>query len=443
MTIYMAVAGLLVLTLGAAPSTASAEAAAAAVSGAVPENAAAASEDALPGFPFKEGQVIGLDQIERLEGYIPEPFWDNREFFFFEGMTMQIGEFYKDYPISEDRKAANAKFAGQARLGRDDSLENYTMGKPFPEVDPSDPEAGAKHAWNHHYKHDALEGKASFFFSYWDNGEQLPLSFEGSGWAMRLANRPDHMERNGDIFDKEKRMGAGGVYVAGPPDYRGIKGLGYAYKAQDKPRDEARDVDVWVYIPDLRRVRRISGSTRTDPVAGTDMIPEDSGGFTGWVTHFKWKYVGEADVLAPIDTRLEGYPINKDANFGPSGFSLANDVWQLRKAIILDQRPKERHPYKRKRLWLDKQTYTPLFAAAYDRRGDLWKLIYMNHRWSEREDQPGRIEGMNTFLRTSNIVVNAIIGTGVRIDYYDVQPTRLRRGQIRRLTDIGRLSQGR
>jgi hypothetical protein len=426
-----ALAGLLALTMSVAASIASAQ------------TAAVASEDAVPGIPFKEGQVLGMDEIGRIKDYIPEPFWENREFFFFECITMEIGPFYKEYPVSEGRKAANAKFGGQARIGRDDSLENFTMGKPFAVVAPSDPQAGAKHAWNFEYKHDALEGKASFFFSYWDNGEQLPLTFEGNAWGIRLANRPDHMDRNGDIFDQEKRMGAGGIHVTGPTDYRGIRLLGYAYKAADLPRDEARDVDVWVYIPDLRRVRRISGSRRTDPVAGTDMIPEDTGGFNGLVTHFTWEYVGEVDVLAPLDTRLRGYPYSKDVNFGPYGFSLANDVWQLRKAIVLDMFPKERHPYKRKRLWLDKETYYCLFAAAYDRRGELWKLIYMNHRWSEREDQPGRIEGINTFLRTSDIVVNTRIGTGVRIDHYDVQPTRLRRGKIRRLTDIGRLAQGR
>jgi len=428
-----ALAGLLVLVMSAtAPATSSQEA------------EVGVAPAAIPGFPFKKGQVIGFEQLGLIEDYLPAPFWENREFFFFEGMKLEVGEFYKKYPVSEGRKTANDKFGGQAKLGRDHSLEGFTMGKPFPEIDPSDPQAGAKHAWNFHYKHDALEGKASFFFSYWDNGEELPLSFEGTGWGMRLANRPDHMDRNGDIFNQERRMGAGGFHVTGPMDYRGIRGLGYAYKANDRPRDEARDIDVWIYIPDLRRVRRISGSQRTDPIAGTDMTPEDQGGFQGVVTHFEWEYLGEVDVLAPLDTRLKGYPYSRDENFGPYGFSLVNDIWQMRKAIIIEMKPKKRHPYARKRLWLDKETYVPLYAAAYDRRNELWKLIHMNHHWSEREDQPGRIEGLNTFLPSSNIVINVQTGTGVRIEIFDAQPTRLSRGKIRRRTDIGRLArQGR
>ena len=405
---------------------------------------AAVEEDAIPSAPFQEGDSIDFLSLDKLRGYLPEPYWENREYFFHEGMTMKIGEFYKEYPVSEGRKEANAKFGGQARIGPDNSLENFTMGQPFPDVDPSDPQAGVKHAWNFHYKHDALEGWAHFLFTYWDNGEKLPLWFVGRGWGLRLANRPDHMERNGDIFKKERRMGAGGVSVEGPPDYRGIILLAYAYKAADKPRDDNRDADIWVHIPDLRRVRRISGARRTDPIAGTDMTSEDQGCFQGLRTEFEWEYIGETDVLAPFDSEIKGYPLAEDANFGPTGFSYANDTWQLRKAIVIEQKPKESHIYKRKRMWLDKETYNCLYAAAYDRRNELWKIIQPAYHWSQRPDQVKPIEGINSLMPSANIVVNVLTGTGVRIEVYDAQPTRLSRGKIRKQIDIGRLSrQGR
>ena len=102
------------------------------------------------------------------------------------------------------------------------------------------------------------------------------------------------------------------------------------------------------------------------------------------------------------------------------------------------------HIYKRKVLWLDKQTYQPLYAAAYDRRGELWKLMHMNHKWSERDDLHEQIEGVNTFMPAAYVLTNIRTGTGVRIEVYDAQPTRMRRGKIRKQIDIGRLSrQGR
>ena len=405
---------------------------------------ASVENDVVPTLPFEPGDTIDFLSLDRLSGYLPEPYWENRDYFFHEGMNLTIGEFYKEYPISEGRGEANAKFSGQARIGRDNSLENFTMGRPFPEIDPTDPQAGIKHAWNFYYKHDALEGRAHFLFTYWDNGDRLPLWFEGTGWGLRLANRPDHMKSDGDIFNREKRMGAGGFVVTGPPDYRGFIGLGYAYKAADKPRDELRDVDVWIYIPDLRRVRRISGSRRTDPIAGTDMTGEDQGCFRGLRSEFEWEYLGETDVLAPIDSQIKGYPLSEDTNFGPTGFSFASDTWQLRKAIVLEQKPKKSHIYSRKRMWLDKNTYNCLYAAAYDRRDELWKIIQPAYHWSERPDQVKPIEGVNALLPSANIVVNVLTGTGVRIEIYDAQPTRMSRGKIRKQIDVGRLTrQGR
>ncbi len=31
---------------------------------------------------FEEGDVLGFDQIDRLQPFLPEQFWDNRDFFF-------------------------------------------------------------------------------------------------------------------------------------------------------------------------------------------------------------------------------------------------------------------------------------------------------------------------------------------------------------------------
>ncbi len=126
--------------------------------------------------------------------------------------------------------------------------------------------------------------------------------------------------------------------------------------------------------------------------------------------------------------------------------------WENRECFFfegmkLEQRPKDdNHPYERKRMWVDSQAYSILYATAYDRKGELWKLIYAASRWTESEHQEVKIEGqeLRAFLPVCNILVNPITGTGVRIELFDVRPTRLSRGKIRKQIDIGRLSrQGR
>ena len=53
-----------------------------------------------------------------------------------------------DFPILEDYMQASIKHAGQVQLDADGELQNYTLGQPFPLIDPADPQAGLKAAWN-------------------------------------------------------------------------------------------------------------------------------------------------------------------------------------------------------------------------------------------------------------------------------------------------------
>ena len=116
--------------------------------------------DAVPDIPLRTGEVIDQTNLDRIRDYLPAEFWKNREYFFYEGMRLQIGQLHADYGPSDARRALTAEYGGQAWIGRDGSLENYSLGLPFPDLDlETDPQAGVKLAWNMDYKHDALEGK--------------------------------------------------------------------------------------------------------------------------------------------------------------------------------------------------------------------------------------------------------------------------------------------
>ena len=84
-----------------------------------------AGEDVAPGFPFKEGDAVSFDQIEKLKDFLPPEFWANHEYFFYEGMELQIGK-TRDYSPSDAYKAATEKNKGMAKLGRDGALESPT-----------------------------------------------------------------------------------------------------------------------------------------------------------------------------------------------------------------------------------------------------------------------------------------------------------------------------
>ena len=426
------------------------------------------SADAIPEPAFKEGDVLGYDSVDKLRGFLPREFWENREFFFYEGMKLEIGPTQRDYGEAKAYKEATTRWQKEAKLGRDGALVGFVAGQPFATeaIDcKGDPEAGLKIIWNFTKAWNGSGWKAKFFYSYWDRGEQLPLYYKGSSEGVLLSQRvePQYVETRGDVFEKEKRLAGGGVHVDEPFDARGIMTLSYRYKASDNPLDEARNDDLWVYIPDLRRVRRISQAQRTDSIQGTDFTMDDLRSFNGIPPQYEWTCLGESRVIHPINSPKLGYPYNDTYNYGPYGFSYANDRWELRDAFVVRFNPKnEDHPYSYKDIWIDKQTYQPLYSAAYDRKKELWKLIWHNFRWTEdwlaqtpEQTDPLSPSGVyspswegvpevRTLRMASQIIVNVQSGTGNRIEVWDNRggppPSN---GDIRRLVDIGKLNKGR
>jgi len=422
---------------------------------------ASAQEDTGPSTPtFKEGDVIGIDKVDSLKPFLPEEFWSNRDFFFYEGMKLEIGPFYRDYSPAEAYQAASAKFAGQAKIGPGASLENQTAGQPFAmdKIDcKGDPEAGAKIIWNFDQQWEGDGADSRFYYSYWDRGEELPLYYEGTAKTVQLSRRvePEFLDKQGgDMFRGERRKNAFGIEVDAPFDARGILVMTYRYKDSEKQTSQTKNDDTWVYVPTLRRVRRISSAQRTDAVSGTDFTFDDLRSFSGVAPQYSWKCLGEMDILAPINSKVAAYPYKKDHNFGPYGLSYADDRWELRHAVKIRFTPNNSdHPYHHKDIYIDKQSMTPLYSFAYDRKEELWKIIWHNHRWSGDnlpEDKGAWYAGWegvpvpSDARVISDTIVNVQTGTGNRIEFWDSHGTPLAsKGKVRRYIDVGRLTKGR
>ncbi len=422
----------------------------------------APAEDVPPGIPFKEGDVLSFDDIDKLKNYLPPEFWENREYFFYEGMEIKVGPAFRDYGYADAFNAATQKYKGQSKIGRDGALMNYVAGQPFPNEDidcKGDPQAGVKIIWNFMKAWNGDGSHTEWSYTYWDRGEQLPLYYEGAAKTVFLTHRVEPQYPDGDIFKNEKRQNAFGVEVMAPFDARGIILLQYRYKASDAPLDEARNDDTWVYVPDLRRTRRISTAQRTDSVQGTDFTFDDLRSFSGIPPQYGWECLGETQIMAPMNTQTLAYPYTQDEyNFGPYGFSFANDLWEVRDAWIVRFDPKnDDHPYHHKDIYIDKESFEPLYSFAYDRKKELWKIIWHNHRYSEdwNGNDPEAKEGIwykgwegverpKDVRIVADIIVNVQTGTGNRIEFWDSNGTPFSsKGKIRRYIDIGRLNKGR
>lgn len=120
-----------------------------------------------------------------------------------------------------------------------------------------------------------------------------------------------------------------------PKDIRGAAFLTFSHV-------EGAD-DQWLYLPALKRVKRISSRNKSGPFMGSEFSYEDLSSFE--VEKYSYRYLGDEKVLDEDSYILESLPTDKY-----SGYS---------KLIT----------------WLDKDDYRVLKTQYYDRKGSLLKTL--------------------------------------------------------------------
>ncbi len=209
-------------------------------------------------------------------------------------------EFRKNYSQEFwDASEANAgKFdLDPATCGLKDAktgeIPEYYYGFPFPNIDPKEPLAACKMAWNFDSANGMAGGQGATFTL---NGLDTSGEFKRIKlWLhfMAFLGRP-----GGAIENPEQLRQVNLTNVLEPLDVDGVGGLTKRlndWESQDK---------AWFFVPATRRVRRVNAATRSDPIAGLDIFADDLNCYGGKIEYYKWKLAGEGKILAPVlDTK--------------------------------------------------------------------------------------------------------------------------------------------
>jgi len=324
------------------------------------------------------GTVIGSDNLEQVTQLL-DPDLAN---LIAEGwLTITVGE-----PISfEPHPAfieATEKYGGQTQLGNNPGeLINYIAGRPFPgELSLSDARAGEKLAWNMRYTYAGDGGEIpEMYWHYRDmHSQKIERVLEFEAAAMRFMHR--HVVEPLPAL-KDNRHG---VYNAitltalDPGDVANTKLLIF-YNSDDTAEEQG-----WMYLPLLRRVRRVATTMRTDSFLGSDIMIEDFLGYTGRIMDMEWSFGGVRYLLLPMyrhdqiehsEDKARRYDHYFVDFHGHSG-CFPKVTWQVRKVHVLEGTPKRRdHPLSKRFFYIDAQTQFPVFGKVYDRGGVLWKFL--------------------------------------------------------------------
>jgi len=373
-----------------------------------------------PPFPFKTGDTIGAEQIDMLREFIPSLLWENRDQFFFEGMSLEVGACFADYGPPAFYHEASEKFRGQAKLLADGGLDAYTAGQPFPAdaIDPADPQAGLKWAWNYEQRYQAAGFSADFRISDIVGAYGRAEPFLGHIYKAQLAHRADLADSGYRTKGARSTLWVAGGEMSEPFNARGHAWR--QFRDLESETDASRTDDLHAYIATARRVRRltaayIEGLYLPSFSVGVSSLPQmdgaDGGGAaenpgdtvtprrSGWEgleirpLRADWTVVGVQDVLTPINARSPMYPEDKGRDFGVWGVSFASDRWDLRRAVVLEAKyrspDEEKERLARMVMHFDLQTLAPLYYQSWDKRGETVDVGMFVGRFSEdRPDYP-------------------------------------------------------
>lgn len=137
-----------------------------------------------------------------------------------------------------------------------------------------------------------------------------------------------------------------------PRDVKGTALLTFSHKTKDD--------DQWLYLPALKRVKRIASRNKSGPFMGSEFAYEDLA--SQEIEKYTYKYIRDDELDGTPVFVIERYPVSKYSG------------------------------YKRQMVWIDKARYIPLKIEFYDRKNSLLKTLtfkgyrqYLDRYWRAEE----------------------------------------------------------
>jgi hypothetical protein len=287
----------------------------------------------------------------------------------------------------------------------------FIYGLPFPQIDPSDPNAGIKILWNFQYQYWNEGNSHNVTLLDWVSPSGVDreavqdvyfLYYDGQGPEYRLPN-PNNFS---------------GQFVAvalAPADLHGTASLTWRYRDSNK-----RDSN-WAYVPALRRVRAVSPANRSDGFLGSDMSQDDGPFFDGKPEDFTWKFAGESDMLRFVDAASftdhgtqvwlpEGgwravwpkQPVVgfQDPNWKGLAWAPIPAALARRPCWIIEGVPKDRYYlYGKIQLYIDRETYQGAWNRKFSWTGELLNTLQVLAYQKEELKRP---DGVSEWLWASH-----------------------------------------
>ena len=164
--------------------------------------------------------------------------------------------------------------------------------------------------------------------------------------------------------------------AARPGDLKGSGALNFRYVSPEVPDDS------YLYLPELRKVRRLSMANRSDAFWGTDLDTDSVWTWNSKLSFWTFKYLGTRKQLSPFHSG--GYAQREAWCAPPDGVSGIKSFFcclnhELRDTVIVEGTPSgfSQYAFSKRILYIDRESLMADFNEGYDQGGQLWKTYYL------------------------------------------------------------------
>ncbi|MBL4586425.1 MAG: outer membrane lipoprotein-sorting protein [Flavobacteriales bacterium] len=177
-----------------------------------------------------------------------------------------------------------------------------------------------------------------------------------------------------DLGEVERQL----MFFTAPADVKNTSFMNWSYD------DASKNDDQWLYLPALKKVKRISSSNKDNDFMGSDFTYED------------------------MEKRS---PERDEHKFLTTETLNGEEVW------VVEATPKEEEQYSKKKAWISKEKSVPLKVEFYDEDGELLKILTikevkkMGEYWIVVSQEMKNIQkNHSTVISLTNVTVD--IGMG-------------------------------
>lgn len=136
----------------------------------------------------------------------------------------------------------------------------------------------------------------------------------------------------------------------------------------------------WQYLTGQRRVRlapAVNFDTPNPGVAGTSTY-DDSFIINGSPERFDWKLIGKKEMLIPYNAYKFVFQTEIKDALGEKFLDPEFIRWEKHRVWVIEANLKEgnRHLYKKRRFYIDEDSWAGMAAENYDGQGNLWRIQF-------------------------------------------------------------------